>query len=222
LGDRTEVHRTQMLWDHAEARLKSASTDLDLVDAITTLKRAVDLRLRSLARIYQFKKLPVPGKARTPLEWLTLLGCARPLMVSQLIGIRNAVEHEDATPPDRTECVRLCDFVWYFLRSTDHLVVSVQLTLNLNSSEDLSGPYWIEIDWDGAWLPLVRGWLPAEHVSATEVPGFSEVVLGRTETPATSTAFNAGQRLADDVYVSGKVRGPAESVVKFSRLRLTV
>jgi hypothetical protein len=77
-----------------------------------------------LKEIYQLRDLPTGTKAMKDLELLECLGIIRPLMLRQLINIRNIVEHEVSSPPSTDECLMFADLTWYFLRSTDNLVNS--------------------------------------------------------------------------------------------------
>lgn len=114
--------RPYEIQQHASDRLTGDPGDLDRVDAITTLRRAVAYRVRVLKEIYELRKLPISPKPRYDLELLASFDIIRPFMLKRLIDIRNIVEHQDSKPPSTEECLMFADLVWYFLRSTDSLV----------------------------------------------------------------------------------------------------
>jgi len=90
--------RAYEIWNHAEQILKGAISDFQLVDVITTLKRSIDQRIRTLNEIYSFDAIPLKNKPADILSLLESLDIVRPLMFRNLLEIRNAVEHEDARP----------------------------------------------------------------------------------------------------------------------------
>lgn len=116
------LDRPYEIQQHACDRLAGNPSDLDRVDAITTLRRAVARRVRMLNEIYHLRKLPVTPKPKDDLHLLSSFDIMRPFMVKRLIDIRNIVEHQDSEPPPTNECLMFADLVWYFLRSTDGLV----------------------------------------------------------------------------------------------------
>ena len=63
-------HRSYEIWSHAKHLLETPSTAFTRIDAITTLKRAIDHRLRLLDDIYKFRRIPIKDK---PSEYLDLL-----------------------------------------------------------------------------------------------------------------------------------------------------
>jgi hypothetical protein len=122
LLDKKKAERPYEIHGHACNRLAHGTNELDRVDVITTLRRAVAQRVKVLRDVYGLRKLPIPNKPKGDFELLAYLGLVRPLMLRRLIDIRNIVEHEDSDPPTSEDCEIFADFVWYFLRSTDVLV----------------------------------------------------------------------------------------------------
>ncbi len=49
--------RAYEIWEHADLILQQTCNEFRLIDAATTLKRAVDHRLRLLDKLYKFKTL---------------------------------------------------------------------------------------------------------------------------------------------------------------------
>jgi hypothetical protein len=135
--DRTSLERSYEIWSHARDRLTAKSTEFDRVDAITTLKRVVTQRIRALKTIYGFREMVVGEKLKTDLDVLSHLGIVRPLMLRQLIDLRNILEHEDGAPPDLEACSNLVEFVWYFLKSTDPLLVNRLIEVTFIPSDEL-------------------------------------------------------------------------------------
>lgn len=120
--DPAGLERAYSIWGHANDKLNGDCTEFDRIDVVTTLKRSVTQRVSALKKAYGFNLLPLAGKPKRDLDILHRLGLIRPLMLRSLIEIRNALEHEDVTPPDHKDCLALTEFVWYFLKSTDPLL----------------------------------------------------------------------------------------------------
>src|SRR5215213_5775128 len=149
--------RSYEIWSHAEQLLSQPSNEFR-ISGISTLWRAIDHRLRLVERIYSLKNIPVKDKPTDYLNLLEFLGIVRPLMLQKLKEIRNAVEHEDASPPDAESCQIFLEFTWYFLRSTDGMTQRLITHLMLESADSLSGEdsdYWLGID-NGPG----RNWIP--------------------------------------------------------------
>jgi hypothetical protein len=104
LSTTANFSRPYIIHRHACDRLANDPTEFDRVDAITALRRAVDRRVRILKEIYDLRNLPVTPKVKGDLELLATFDMIRPFMLKQLIDIRNAVEHEDSTPPPLDTC----------------------------------------------------------------------------------------------------------------------
>jgi len=102
--------RAYSISSHAEYLLEQSSTELFRVDAITTLNRAVDHRIRLLDEIYEFRRIPIRAKPVGNLMLLNYFGIVRSKMVQRLIEIRNAVEHQDADPPSEADCFDFLEF----------------------------------------------------------------------------------------------------------------
>jgi hypothetical protein len=155
--------RAYSIWLHAEHLLERSSTELFRVDAITTLKRAVDHRIRLLDEIYELGRIPIRDKPVGNLELLNYLGIVRPRMVQRLIEIRNAVEHQDADPPNEEACLDFLEFTWYFLRSTDLLVRRPIQSIALDPPEDEpESKYYgagIEFNPEEGWIPRLTAWV---------------------------------------------------------------
>lgn len=164
--DASLSQRAYAHWEHAEGLVQVASTEFQRIDVVTTLKRAVDHRVRLLHDVYTLRDVPLANLPKNSLERLQFFGIVRPLMLGKLVALRNAIEHEDASPPDLAECKELVEFVWYFLRSTDRLATVRTESFELHSSagsreplgEVYSGP-------EHRWVTTLSLSLPSEMVS---------------------------------------------------------
>jgi hypothetical protein len=231
-GDLTSWRRAYEHWSHAEQLLKIQSDELYRVDVTTTLKRAVDHRIRLLDQTYDFQGIPVKAKPSGSLARLEWLGIVRPTMVRKLLDIRNAVEHSDHEPPEAERCHEFLEFVWYFLRSTDLLVrrpVEV-FTLTPNDSGLDPEHYEVEIEINRAagWVPKLHGWLLANMVSMQSQPEWvfvsfekletREAVVARERKPIDPAGWDTGRGMeANDLHVRGEVRGPSDQLLKLLR-----
>lgn len=118
--------RTYEIWEHAERLLLNKCNSFQLIDALSTLKRAINHRLQKIDSLYPIRQLfPDQNHNKRFLQQLACLGLVRPVMLEKLIEIRNSVEHSDREPPDQIRCMEFLDLVWYFLRSTDRLVINI-------------------------------------------------------------------------------------------------
>jgi len=178
--------RAYDIWSHAEQILKKPAKDLDLVDAITTLKRAIDHRLRHLNELYSFKTMPIKDKPSGLLELLFYFEIIRPIMLQRLIAIRNEVEHQDASPPSQSVCKEFLEFTWYFLRSTDQLVKSVTSSLLLIPFGEnlIDYDYWLNVDINPkkGWVVQVCGWLYPSLVSQAEKDNWIKLEIEKIDT----------------------------------------
>jgi hypothetical protein len=170
---------------HAQRLLRMSDREpLHRVEVITTLKRCVNTRLKHLDRLYSFSKAPVKGNPRHLIERLSVLGLVRPLLIRDLIAIRNAVEHQDAPPSSQNRCAEFIDVVWYFLRSTDPLTARRPDGFYLEAPRGLDDS-WVELNLgagDRPWAVAARGKLPVGMISPEEVDAWP--VLEFIEFPA--------------------------------------
>ncbi|MFN1652074.1 hypothetical protein ACPV3O_23570 [Vibrio rotiferianus] len=121
-GDYDDIYRAYQLWKHAQELLIGSDHELYRSDCIANLKRAINHRLQAIERIYKISKLPLEISSKKVLDRYEFLGLIRPMVLNELIKVRNVIEHQDQTPPEKEKCVYYIDIVWYFLKSTDSLV----------------------------------------------------------------------------------------------------
>jgi len=157
-------YRGHEIWRHARDRLDAGCSDLDRIDCIGALKRAVNHRIKSIVQAYHFDLLPsVHGQKKT-LEKLQEYGLVRPSIITALFEVRNSIEHADTDPPNLQQCVNYVDLVWYFLKSTDELVNMYKdgpvYTLH---DDDFNEKAWLALrpNLEDGWMFTVRGNLPA-------------------------------------------------------------
>lgn len=171
-------HRCWAHWRHAEHRLAGAATEFDLIDVVTTLKRAADQRVKFIADLYglsAMKRVAGVRKART-LDMLAQLGIVRPLMVDKLFQLRNVVEHMDSTAPSHDECEELVEFVWYLLRTTDRLASWVLEECEFRDKKSGNSANVIyPLD---TWMPIITVGLNKDLISAAPKDGYGEVLVG--------------------------------------------
>ncbi len=216
--------RAYDIWSHAEQILIQPLEDgLYLVDAVNTLKRAKDHRLRILKKLYSFKSIPIKNKPPDLLEQMAYFGIIRPIMLRQLLTVRNEIEHQDVSPPKYNECKELLEFSWYFLRSTDSLARSTVSSFTLIPPEESSTnyDYWLRIETglEVNWVTEVNGWLYPSLISHRAKDSFMYLKLTRIETQA---EFSKRQGMAstgqgknpEDIYINGVVRGPVDCLNK--------
>jgi len=211
-----------VIWSHANEILNVSNNYLFCVDAVSTLKRAIDHRIKLLFEIYRFKDIPIKEKPSGHYEILHHFGIIRSRMLKKLIEIRNKIEHEGAFPPDEETCRDYTELTWYFLRSTDFLVRQVTGSLNFKPQEsDLDPKHYgvsFEIDPYAGWIPRVFAWVESNMISKNPKDGWGVVKVDRTTTrkalmESTGRPIDPGDwdlgrgKLSDDIHISGEIRG---------------
>jgi hypothetical protein len=168
------------MWLHAERLLaQDAASDFVRADALSTLKRAVNQRLKALEATYCFAEVS-PLKVKGTLSQLEGFGFIRTRLLRELMKIRNLVEHEDSPPPSQERCNEFLEFVWYFLRTTERHLTNVPLGL---SYQDQRNPRHrsttVEIAFSPELVISVSGWLSAADIRYRPFNDWGEVVLER-------------------------------------------
>jgi hypothetical protein len=134
---------------HAESLLKNVDNEFVRIDIITTLKRTINHRLKLLNKLYHWKSIPF-DLPKGELQRLEIIGVVKKQMVTNLFEIRNQVEHQDKYIPNREKCVQFTEFTWYFLKSTDHLIINIpcDIWFTNDKEEELTI---VEIDPEKDW-----------------------------------------------------------------------
>jgi hypothetical protein len=222
-GEVGQWHRAYEMLRHVDRRLSGQPDEFARTDAVATLKRAVDHRIRVLDEKYGLRGLPVREKPEKILDLLEWVGLIRPAMFRKLIELRNAVEHEDHPPSDAENCRVLADFAWFFMKATDRYVQLVVERFVLK--EDHSSPsarHWIQVAVEPPrnWAPHIDGWLPPSLISDVPIDGWLQANLQHKETWADVSArmtcatrlTHSPNRTTDDIRFVGEVRGPAHAL----------
>jgi hypothetical protein len=158
------------IWSRSERLIINSNDDEDLIDGMVTLNRSIAHRLSRLNATYKFRNIKHPKKPKGLLEQLEFFGLIKPVMLIQIAAIRNSIEHQFKKAPTKKRCQELLDFAWYFLRSTDNLLLSPLSNLVIEHS---IGQYYIHLsimvgpddNWDSLYL---GGHIPACFCSITE------------------------------------------------------
>lgn len=156
------VWRAHEIWRHAISLITEGCDDFARGDALTNLKRAINHRLQAISKTYAFDALPFSNKRQT-LEKFQFYGLVRPALLKELFEIRNAIEHYDGPPPAEDQCRRYGDFVWYFLKSTDSLLLMKVDDVQFWSSESDDRLSFIPT-FDGSWKIIIQGYLSQELI----------------------------------------------------------
>jgi hypothetical protein len=203
---------------HAEMRLRDAKTPYDLVDVITSLKRAVNERVAQLIASY------LPGGKKTSkgtYDDLVKLGLIRPLFSQELSVIRAKSEHQYA-PPTREECERYAEFVWYFLRSTDVPTAQVPDTVHFYDDDDEKCGVQLSRE-EGSWEHFdIAGSFRVADIHIGIEP--SDIIVCYSS-PVDAVSFwdkLAQSRPVLPVRIHGSVEGPDMIVRRIHRIFATV
>ena len=171
------------MWSHADLLVREHKSPLHTVDAIMTLKRACDVRLKHLNRIYHFDRLKDPAYPKHLIQQLEFWGIIRSHLVRKLLNIRNAVEHGHTRPPKQADCAELVEFVWYFLKATDAKVSMKHDVVGL-SSPHIPRNYYMSFTIQPSWCIALRGWLRPSMIDMDAHAGWTKAVLVSKETRA--------------------------------------
>lgn len=179
---------------HAEGLLQNGENEFFRIDIITTLKRAIDHRLKLLNKLYCWKKIPYK-LPNDELQKLETLGVVKKNMLLNLYKIRNEVEHQDKSIPTLAKCIELTEVTWYFLKSTNHLVINVpsELWFTDESESELSK---VEIEPQKNWrinistkeksknfsFPPIEGWIKVS-ITGKENMGKESFMIFSPELP---------------------------------------
>ncbi|MFE3151254.1 hypothetical protein ACFXJ6_32070 [Streptomyces sp. NPDC059218] len=161
--------RADESFKHAEFRLENHQNKYDLIDSVLALKRAMQARLEHLDEIYGFKQYP-DCKTRGWLGVLEGWGAVRQRMLKRMNGLRNAVEHDGASPPAVDECEDYREVVWWFLKATAPLLEPIEdFDFQWGDSTGV-----IDISYNPLGVEL-WGRFTAEHICDSARPGWIEV-----------------------------------------------
>jgi hypothetical protein len=174
--------------EHVDRLLVGVVNPFTLADAVENLNKAVDQRIARLTSAFSLNDLRRPGGGNMDrYELLTHLGVIKPIMRSELNDIRNAVNHEDALPPAREQCVRLAEFAWYFLRSTDGIVRIRELRMRVDdpaSAPVAKATILIVAEPSRGWDCELVGTVPPHMLSADPVPQHIRVSMTEAQRAA--------------------------------------
>ena len=212
--------RSYHMLTHAERLLEQSPSELLLADVITNLRRAIDRRVTALKRIYSLKSIPFDDKPADSLGLLESLGIIRSHMLRKLIDIRNAVEHQDAAPPDQGTCKVFAEFTWYFLKSTDRMLEDVPDSFYFWPSNNMD-EYELVVEYgpNNHWTPRIGGWLKAEMLSDVLVTEWIFLKVEQSETRDTVARpwFLDPVGKPNDIRIDAEVRGPASALARITQ-----
>lgn len=203
--DEAHWRRAYHIWEHAAKKLQPSADEMDRTDAITTLKRCLNQRLKELEKAYKLNTF-LESKNTRYLQLLEQLGLVRPLLLQHLMEVRNAIEHDDEAPPKIERCLEMLDVVWYFLKTTDG-VMQVG-TESITFQHPKESPYWVEIDIGikRTWKINARGWLPADYILKVMAPNHIGVHVDELHTNKLWKKWGEHLDKKDtDLYFSGRV-----------------
>lgn len=212
--------RSYDYWKHSENLLLNPTTEFQRIDIITSLNRAITHRLKRLNELYSFKKIPLKEKPSKLLEQLEYFGLIRPIMLEQLISVRNAVEHDHISPPENDKCNEYLEFVWYFLRSTDRLVRQVTESLIFYNPDENDPFYSIEVrtgskyNWQlgiGGWLRFIKAYSSNDDNNFIVILNKKKIYkewLKQLGEYYSKIFANSSGRNPNDFYFQGNISGP--------------
>lgn len=205
-----DVMRPYQILTHSESLINKDSSAFNLADALGNLKRALNHRLQLIERLYQLKTLKFVGIPKGYLEILEKYGLARPYLIKKLMEIRNNIEHKDKKPPSVDRCRELLDVTWYFLKSTDQIVSSIPLDIELEAinSHGLHEKYGCSIS---IKLPKkdfsISGWFPIKYINKEKFDNSFKIICITTHDGLywkNKDKRYHQDKTAEDIWINGK------------------
>lgn len=175
--DKEDILPAYQEWGHAEVRLDGPASTIDRKDCLLALNRAVLHRINILNRRYHLKKIPGMDPKAGNTIIMHKLGLARGSVLDLLRNLRNRVEHDLSEPPEQKECNLYLDAVWYFLRSTDRLVVEVASQIEVFHPETQDEPMSIYVSFP-EWRIYIDGDLNLSPASFVDTSSHDEGASG--------------------------------------------
>lgn len=215
MTDESRVQRSYALVNHAENLTRGLPNEFAISDAVSNLKRAINIRVQLLEASYSFSKA-FPKSIGT-LERLESVNLARPYLIKQLFSLRNDIEHHDAPPPTLDRCRELIALTWYFLKATDSASRTVGDSLEYEYFLD-DKPEKIKLGFTANLVSVVErkfkisGWFEPPFLSfqETDLRVNAEVVRGRP------TRLNSGRSTNDLPFDENSARGESERWIQGS------
>lgn len=169
--DKKASERSYEYFKRAELFLEEYDDRYDLIDAIASLKRSLDTRLKLIEKNLNLKKI---CNNKHYLEILGGFNIVRPYLHKRLLEIRNELEHEDNDPPSHERCKELVDIQWLFLKSTNDIVRQIPTDIEIvNPTEFFLG---ISYDFEEHKDIKLRGKLPLHMFHLENKNTFIEVL----------------------------------------------
>lgn len=209
--NKKHLTRAYDLWSHAELSIEQGNSEFHLADAISTLKKCLNQRLKTIEKTYKLKQISPANASKGYLELLESFDLVRPLMLKKLMTVRNDIEHKDAKPPSKARCQELLDLTWYFLKSTDSILKMQSETLEYTridaSGKETPYGYSLKIDYEHKRALEIFGWFSRELISKTETDGFKKIRVKNMHTKAEkwSECSHHKDKRDDDVWLVGKL-----------------
>jgi hypothetical protein len=210
-----KIKRAYEIWERANSLIVNARNKFDLCDGVLNLKRSLDHRLQLFESLYFLRRVRKTGHY---LDVLAYFGIIRPLLFHELLTIRNKIEHEDKNPPKASECERLIDIVWYFLKSTDYWVASHKYQFEItNWRFKYEHSCSIEINWKRN-LIRISGWIPKNVVAnepfSNSVPVMVNQFLMTKDFPRRPSEIIKPHK-DTDYYFVGEIVEPAAKLMLY-------
>jgi hypothetical protein len=197
------VRKHHAILRHAESLLHASATEYDLSSSIFQLNRVVDFRDKHLNDCYRFRKIPGFAKSNQS-DIMEEMGIVKPLMRKKLDGLRNRVMHIANEPvPTLEVCLELSEFVWYYLRATDHMALSTAIEVvfrrgGAGTDEDV-GVVICDVA-PKSWIISVRGILKVGALTETKGENSFGVLLDSEVRRGDGREHFSGQMLPDGEF----------------------
>ncbi len=209
-SEKRVIKRPYQILRYAEQVFEEGETGSAGNEIMATLRRVIDNRIRALEAVYAFNAIPIQDKPNDPIVVLEYIGVIKSFLCRILVDIRH-----DLAPPTFEGYGTHIEFVWYFLRITDGMLVKTPLVMGFPrpASLDVTSVSYevsITIDPQGGWSPKIRGLLEDGMISSKPISQWIEVKSEKIEEKDIPKQASTSMEGGTDhfIYVEGTIRGP--------------
>ena len=214
----SDLIRAYELWDHAKSLINTNENEFQRSDAISNLKKCLNQRLKFIEYVYSLKKVATKDSPKGYLEYLETFDIVRPLMLKNLMSIRNDIEHNDASPPSLERCMELLDLTWYFLKSTDSYIrirrEDISYSQLTDEGEETRYKFGLDIDYDLDHQFSIMGWFDSSTISLEPIDKWVKVDIENLHTKRDKwpdgVPENHKNKLDTDLWLTGKLEPECE------------
>ncbi len=214
-GDREKIYG---MLEYSYKLLDENCNDFQRIDIISNLRRIISKRVQTIFNTYKIDNVEFKIGNDKKFEKLERLQLVKPLLLHELLKIRNGVEYNDKKPPSVNKLKKLIDTTWYFIRSTDIYVSNIPNTILFEHHNE---KHWLEVDYNfkNKWSFEVRGWVSQNKIyNSQKINTFKLQLTDLHNKKECFNPKNHKNKLLTDFYIRGKIDIQGEEKIDFISL----